>query len=248
MKFDLFSTRIATEWGSVDATKRSEYYCMLFLKTMQRIRAFLTEQGEYEASKYLREHVHAMWILYKGGNAIVKKTGGSVELYLEQLFRWRPLVADGGGPGRNPLPDAYDRHPALRYMVGNLRCVTPLTSDVMWALQTTADGFDPLIMSQPYLPDDVGDDEEDGRRYYAASGSPRDIANAAEEAGFAGDMVELLDDIDEESVCAETDLPQGFYRVLAEMKREARDAKQRQAAAAPYLCRRLFEPVARLRV
>jgi hypothetical protein len=36
------------------------------------------------------------------------------------------------------------------------------------------------------------------------------------------------------------ELPRQFYSVLAEMKREARDAKQRQAAAAPYLCRRLL--------
>jgi hypothetical protein len=55
-------------------------------------------------------------------------------------------------------------------------------------------------------------------------------------------MVALLNDIEAVVVCRDDadDLPQLFYGVLAELKREARDAKQRQADGAPYLCRRLF--------
>ena len=249
-KLDLFDADIATVWGSVELQTNGRSYRALYSDTMRRIGVFLTGRGEVVAAKYLRDHTAAAQFVFGNKPNAAAATfgdtnnGGSMELYLEQLFRCRSLVVAGGTNDEiNPLPDAYDRYPEMRYMVCNLRGAVPLTSDVLWALQTIADSFDPL--RQVYLPDDVGE-EEDGRRYYAESGSPRDIASAAEAAGFAGAMVAMLNDI--EIMCRELELPQLFYSVLAAMKREARDAKQRQAAAAPYLCRRLFAPVARLPV
>jgi hypothetical protein len=256
MAFDLFDTRVATDWGYstllLHHDQRPDCKRMMrrqYSNTMRRIRSFLTGHGEVDAAEYLKKNALSCTSASSASSGadeeedaegfdrqLLLQAGGALQLHLEQLFTWRSLSLLTGMMGTpNPLPDAYDRHPEMRYMVANLRCATPLTHDVLHTLQAVIDKPGDAL-SQTYLP--LSYDDEDSTTaccYYAASASPHDIAIAARGAGFSKDLIALLADI--EAVAIDRELPRRFYSVLADMQREAREP-QREASYLLYLCRK----------
>jgi hypothetical protein len=136
-------------------------------------------------------------------------------MYLEQLFTRRSLAAYGGGAAPNPLPDAYDRYPVLRYMVANIRCETPLTRDVIAVLQNIIECADPVEYGHFFIGNYDAPPLDD---LYA--GSQNNIVSVAGAAGFATYLDELIEDIRREA--SSFSVPDEFYYVLNEMQNGAR--------------------------
>ena len=210
---DLYDNDLITRrWGGTLPENCSARYGSAYFDTMLRIKTFLDRHGTPAESRFFVQ------------NAVHGVSDGAVLLYLEQLFTCRSLAAYGALP--NPLPDAYDRSPVLRYMVANIRCETPLTRDVIAVLQNIIESADPVEHEHCFIGNYDAPPLDD---LYA--GNQSNIVSAARAAGFSTYLVELLEDIRHEA--SSFSMPDEFYYVLNEMQNGARAPCREHAR---YIC------------
>lgn len=209
-------------WGSTSPRRCKDAYGEAYRDTVMRIRAYI--------ARYETPHALNFFDRYTSNRLRCDEA----LLYLQQLFECESLLAYGGGREPNPLPAIYKRWPIVRYLVANLRCETPLTSDVVAVLQNVIEQAEPLKLW--FSPENYDGDPLES--LYA--GRQEDIASVASAAGFATQLLDIIEDIRAE-VAQCPDLPDEFFHVLNAMARTARDSvATRNYTPARYICASMF--------